>query len=92
MHEQIPVEPVSIVTEKSFADFIQYMLRRIRQTSESFFFGILRAAIIQFMTLQMNNIRHSGTKLTTLSIPCGDDTSERVLEGRWRSRLKEYRY
>jgi hypothetical protein len=35
--DQLPVEPVSIVTEKNTIDFIQYMLRRNRQYIEDSF-------------------------------------------------------
>jgi hypothetical protein len=73
--DQLPVEPVSIVTEKNVVDFFQYMLRRIRQYSESLFPGILRATIIEFIAFQQNNPRQSATKLTTLSIACGEGTS-----------------
>jgi hypothetical protein len=83
---EVSVEPVSIVTEKNVADFIQYMLRHNRQYSEKFFSGILRAAIIQFMAFQGNNIRHSAAILTTFSIAqaCCDGANKRTLEERWR--------
>jgi hypothetical protein len=76
--DQLPVEPVCFVTEKNVADFIQYMMRRNRQYSDRFFPGMLRAAIIQFMAFQQNNLRQAATKLTTLSIACGEGTSERA--------------
>ena len=73
----IPLESVSIVTLNSLTEFIQYLLSKKETTFSSL---ILRKAVLQFLSLHNDNIRHTATKMATLSVSSGDKTSAENLE------------
>jgi len=88
---EIPVnsEPVSIVTVENLAEFIKFMLSR---SNASLFTPVLmRRVILQYLAFHHNNVRHTATKLATLSVACGDKDTEEIIENRWRSKINYFR-
>ena len=57
--QSIPLESVSIVSLTSVTEFIQYLLSKKDATFSSL---ILRKAVLQFLSLHNDNIRHTATK------------------------------
>ena len=52
---------------------------------------ILRKAVLQFLSLHNDNIRHAATKMATLSVSSGDKTSAENLEEQLRSKIKYFK-
>ena len=82
--QSIPLESVSIVSLTSVTGFVQYLPSKKDATFSSL---ILRKAVLQFLSLHDDNIRHIATKMASLS----SETSAASLEEQWRSKIKHFK-
>ena len=84
MDQSIPLESVSIVSLTSLTEFILYL------SPSTFSSLIWRKAVLQFLSLHIDDILHTATKMATLPVSSGDKTSADSLEKQWGSKIKYF--